>query len=64
MDGGVSISFDPTKGVKENTTVATKFPAGTTAQRPNAPEAGMVRFNTDEGQFEYHDGTKWKVVSE
>jgi len=33
-------------------------------QRPDTPEAGMIRFNTEAGQFEYHDGTEWKAISE
>jgi len=60
----MSIRLDPTKGIEEDTTIASKFPAGATAERPNTPEAGMIRFNTDEGQFEYHDGTEWKAISE
>lgn len=41
-----------------------KLPVGTTAQRPESPATGMMRYNTDLGQFEYYDGTEWKTISE
>lgn len=33
-----------------------RFPVGTTAQRPESPEVGMIRYNTDQSQFEVYDG--------
>lgn len=36
-----------------------KFPAGTTAQRPAVPVAGMYRFNTTLGVNEEYNGTTW-----
>ena len=56
--------FDGSVGVFDNGNETAQFPAGTTAERPNTPEVGMMRFNTDEGQFEVYDGTEWKAVSE
>lgn len=38
------------------------LPAGTTAQRPASPNSGMIRFNTDLGQFEGYSGTIWSSV--
>ena len=40
---------------------AVTLPVGTTAQRPSNPEAGMIRFNTDEGYVEWYDdvGDRW-----
>lgn len=35
------------------------LPAGTTAQRPASPSAGMVRFNTSLSQYEGYNGTVW-----
>ena len=35
------------------------LPAGTTAQRPNTPIAGMVRFNTTLGYAEVYNGNAW-----
>ena len=56
--------FDGSVGVFDNGREAAKFPAGTTAERPNSPEVGMIRFNTDEENFEFYDGTEWRAVSE
>lgn len=35
------------------------FPTGTSAQRPNSPVAGMVRFNTNSNLPEYYNGSSW-----
>jgi len=48
----MSISINGSKGISQNTTEVTKIPVGTTAQRPASPQAGMIRFNTDEGVVE------------
>ena len=37
-------------------------PSGTTAQRPQNPGEGMIRFNTDSGSLEYYRGTHWENV--
>jgi len=42
-----------------DTTGAIVLPAGTTANRPAALSAGMVRFNTSDGVFEGYIGTAW-----
>jgi hypothetical protein len=40
-------------------TAAANVPAGTTAERPAAPVAGALRFNTTTGRPEQHTGTAW-----
>jgi len=42
-----------------NDTGFINLPAGTTAQRPGSPVAGMIRYNTDLGSTEYYNGTSW-----
>jgi hypothetical protein len=37
------------------------LPAGTTAQRPASPNSGMIRYNSDTGQFEGY-GTAWSGI--
>jgi len=37
-------------------------PSGSTAQRPQDPGEGMIRFNTDSGHLEYYTGTHWVDV--
>lgn len=35
------------------------LPAGSTAQRPDAPKFGLIRYNTDAAAVEYFDGTQF-----
>ena len=35
-------------------------PAGTNAQRPSTPVAGMLRYNTESGSLEFYDGSSWQ----
>ena len=60
------INIDGSKGIRQNTTEVTKIPVGTTAQRPANPEAGMMRFNTDERQVEgYNDSLdEWQPMNQ
>ena len=37
-------------------------PSGSTAQRPQNPGEGMIRFNTDSGHLEYYSGQLWVDV--
>ena len=39
-----------------------RLPKGTEAARPSVPEAGMLRFNTDNTSFEAYNGTQWTGV--
>lgn len=45
-----------------NNTNAMKVPTGTTAERPNSPTTGVVRFNTTENVLEVWSGSEWKSV--
>lgn len=38
------------------------IPSGSEAQRPNSPEAGYMRFNTDNSVPEIWDGSEWKEI--
>lgn len=44
-------------------TGAIVVPSGTTAQQPTGV-TGMIRFNTETGQLEYHTGTAWVSIGE
>jgi hypothetical protein len=37
-------------------------PSGSTAERPEDPGEGMIRFNTDSGHLEYYSGELWVDV--
>lgn len=45
------------------TTGAALIPAGATAQRPSSPVGGMIRLNTDLGEFERYQGGKWLAMN-
>ena len=45
-----------------NSTGYIDLPAGTTAERPGSANSGMLRFNSDLGQFEGYDGTAWGEI--
>jgi hypothetical protein len=36
------------------------LPSGTTAERPNSPQAGYIRYNTTLQVVEYYDGAGWR----
>ena len=42
-----------------NVTGGMFVPKGTTAERPSAPQAGMLRYNTTTNKFEAYTGTNW-----
>jgi len=43
-------------------TGAIKVPSGTTGARPTAPQQGMIRFNTTDGEWEGYDGIEWRFI--
>ena len=49
--------------ILKNTSIANsgffKLPVGTTAQRPPNPEIGMCRYNSNDKEIEFFDGTGW-----
>ena len=46
-----------------SSTNALKIPVGTTLQRPASPQAGMIRYNTLNNNYEGYDGTYWRVLN-
>jgi hypothetical protein len=39
------------------------LPTGSSANRPDFPAFGMIRYNTDLGQVEFFNGTDWLALS-
>jgi hypothetical protein len=39
------------------------MPTGSAAQRPDSPNFGMIRYNTDSGLVEFYNGSIWLTVS-
>ena len=61
--GNVGIgTTSPSVTLDVNSTDAIAFPTGTTAQRPSSPAAGMLRYNTTDGQFEGYT-TEWGAIA-
>lgn len=40
-----------------------RIPIGSDAQRPQSPQAGLIRLNTTTGRFEGYNGVKWVNLS-
>jgi hypothetical protein len=58
----MSLILDGTDGITQpSITTAFGLPAGTTAQRPSPPVAGMLRFNTETALVEAYTGTEWSA---
>jgi hypothetical protein len=57
FDGG-----DTIKGTLEAGAVGT--PSGTSAERPNDPDTGDIRFNTDNGSLEVFDGSSFQTLAQ
>jgi hypothetical protein len=51
-------------GLRDENTDYTIFATGTEAQRPQTPEAGMIRHNTDEDALETYNGTSWEIIGD
>lgn len=56
-------TINPTGSLSIGGTAAVLLPAGTTAQRPAAPLAGMIRYNTTLLTNEWFNGTTWVSFS-
>ena len=50
-------------GNSNNSHSAIRIPVGDASERPDIPDFGQIRFNTDVAKVEYYDGTIWAVVS-
>lgn len=51
-----------TVAIQTSAAGATVMASGTTAQRPLPLKAGMLRFNSETGQFEGYNGTVWGAI--
>ena len=58
VSGNFSVSGD----ILMTGTGAIDVAAGTTAQRPGSPSAGMFRFNSQTSEFEGYDGSAWGEI--
>ncbi|MNR87619.1 hypothetical protein D3C72_185170 [compost metagenome] len=57
---GSFVSFNGTTPVWSSAlTTGIAIPSGTTAERPQTPTEGMIRFNTETNEVEAYSGTDW-----
>ena len=59
---GTLASLTVSGNISMTGTGAIDIAAGTTAQRPGSPSSGMLRFNTNSGEFEGYDGSSWGEI--
>ena len=55
-----SVSVEANGQVVLGTNYAVKVPLGTTAERPEFPENGQIRYNTDLNEFEFYVNNAWE----
>ena len=55
-----SVSVEASGQVVLGTNYAVKVPLGTTAERPEFPENGQIRYNTDLNEFEFYVNNAWE----
>jgi hypothetical protein len=71
MDGSANLNVQQSIGIRRDVprapvdigsiTSSMIIPVGTNGQQPSSPIAGMMRFNTDTGMGELHDGSNWNT---
>ena len=57
-----SVAVNAAKQVILGTTESVTVPKGTTAQRPSTPVEGMLRYNTDDSEFEAYQNGEWREL--
>jgi hypothetical protein len=60
---GRGVKYGSDDIVVVDTTKSMIIPKGGTADRPDQPVPGSVRYNTDEDKFEFYDGLEWEFVA-
>ena len=60
--GAVMGTGSADRALRLSRTDAVKLPAGTTAQRPGAPEVGDIRYSSSLGGFEGYDVGGWRSI--
>lgn len=59
--GSIGIGRKPVYPIDVNSTGAIRIPVGSVAQQPSSA-AGLIRLNSDNPSFDYHDGTAWRTA--
>lgn len=61
VQAGNDLIFETSSGnvIEFNSVESIIIPVGTTAQRPNPAQPGMLRFNTTTEEYEGYNGTNW-----
>jgi len=56
-----SVSAKANGHIVLDTTYALRVPTGSTSQRPEFPENGQIRYNTDLNEFEVYVNNSWEI---
>lgn len=62
-NSNITLSPNGTGKVVINSTQSIQIPVGTDLERPVPASTGMIRFNTDYGQYEGYDGSNWIIIN-
>lgn len=62
--GNIVLTPDSTGLVAVNSATGLIIPVGNTAQRPDYPDTGTIRYNTNLGLVEVYDGIAWEGVGQ
>lgn len=67
ISNGDGVAANPVIGIADNAvlpgTESNILATGTTAQRPGAPVAGQIRFNSSLNSYEYYNGSTWATFA-
>ena len=61
-DGSPGLNYDTNGQFRFNSENSMVVPKGPQASRPFFAEEGLIRYNTDEGNFEVYQGSQWKPI--
>ena len=62
-NGNLSLTTNGSGAILLNSTSTLKLPAGTSGERPDIASAGMIRWNTTNGELEYYNGVTWDTIT-
>jgi len=59
---GNGVRYETNREIVMDSTKSVRVPIGNTSERPQTPENGMMRYNTDNNIFEFYVGNSWTDI--